>query len=214
MRSSFVMALCALFFIIAYTARAQITNSADSSMLVIIDGKPATHQQLEKMSKSSLFTIDFLSPAKARALYGLAGAQGALLVSTTGKKQEDPLVILNGREIPADSLNNVPFEQIHVLRGQQAINLYGPAAKEGAYLVKTAPEPVNVWVEVVDVKGRPVKGVQLINEENAVLAVTNNCGIALLENFPKGNYVKVHSKRYKPQQAQLSNQKEKFILKK
>ena len=187
---------------------------ADSSMLIIIDGKPATHQELEEMSKNNLFTIDFLSPAKARAIYGLAGAHGALLVSTTGKKQEDPLVILNGREIPADSLNNVPFEQIHVLRGQQAINLYGPAAKEGAYLVKTAPEPVNVWVEVVDVKGRPVKGVQLINEENAVLAITNNCGIALLENFPKGNHVKLHSKKHKPQQAQLANQKEKFILKK
>lgn len=212
MKNRFKIILAGLFLLCAIAVIAQ-TTGAGHSALIIIDGKPATEQELEALQQKKLFEIQFLNPSKAQALYGPAGANGALLVTTLGSAaSEEPLVLLNGRPIPADSLQKVQFEKIDVIRGQQALNLYGPAGKDGVYLVQAAPELTDVWLEIRNKKGKPVKGAQLTDEQGNVLAVSNSCGIITLENFSKGTNVIVKSKKYKPQTVSISSKKQNIIL--
>ena len=212
MKNRFKIILAGLFLLCAIAVIAQ-TTGAGHAALIIIDGKPATEQELEALQQKKLFEIQFLNPSKAQALYGPAGANGALLVTTLGSAaSEEPLVLLNGRPIPADSLQKVQFEKIDVIRGQQALNLYGPAGKDGVYLVQAAPELTDVWLEIRNKKGKPVKGAQLTDEQGNILAVSNSCGIITLENFSKGTNVIVKSKKYKPQTVSISSKKQNIIL--
>ncbi|AHM61201.1 TonB-dependent receptor family protein [Flammeovirgaceae bacterium 311] len=216
MKMYITVVLAGLFILLNFDARAQ-SRGGGNETLIIIDGQPATEQELQALSDSSHFEIQYLSPQKAQAIYGPAGAKGALLLTKSkpsGQNKAGPLVVLNGKPVPADSLEHIPFQKIDVLRGRQAINLYGPAAKDGVFMVEAAPEKAHFWLEIVNKKGKPVKGAQLLDEEGNVLAISNKCGMALLENFPVGSNVTIKSKRYQPLQLGISDRKQKIILSK
>ncbi|WP_225000277.1 hypothetical protein [Cesiribacter sp. SM1] len=206
--------LAGLFILQSFVAVAQ-NRSAGQEVLIIINGEPATEKELQAITEREPYEIQYLSPQKAQALYGPAGAKGAMLLTTTPvRKANKPLVILNGKPVPADSLKQLPFKKIDVLRGRQAINLYGPAGKDGVLLVEAEAEKTDVWLEIVNKKGRPVKGAQLLDKDGNVLGTTNKCGLALLENFTRGNSVTVKSKRYQTLQLDISDRKQKIILSK
>ncbi len=209
----YIKILLAGFFILQSFAAVAQSRSGGQEVLIIINGQPATEKELQAITENEPYEIQYLSPQKAQALYGPAGAKGAMLLTTTQvSKENKPLVVLNGRPVPADSLEQLPFKKIDVLRGRQAINLYGPAGKDGVLLVEARPEKADFWLEIVNEKGKPVKGAQLLDKEGNVLATTNKCGLALLENFKRGSSVIVKSKRYQPLQLGVSDQKLKIIL--
>lgn len=220
-RYVWVLLLCLVSIGTVAMAQEQLPKAA---LVVVIDGKLASQEVLEQLPEEAIHTIQFLPPQKAKLIYGAAGANGALLVKTKQleetltesrvESQKEPLVVVEGKVMPADSLSKMEFERIDVVRGQQAINMYGPAAKDGVYLVSKEKERLDAWLKVEDKKGRPVKGAELVDEAGTTLAITNNCGLAWLEGVEKGKNIKVLRRRYQPVETRITEKKQIVILQK
>ena len=168
------------------------------SLLVVINGEISGRENLDEIS-DQIDRIHYLSAREAANLYGAAGAGGALLVKTRKQEEEEPLVLIDGQKVPVDSLQERSFRKIDVIRGQQAMNIFGPTAKDGVWLVQTLDESqlLRVQLEVKNKKGKGLKGIQIKNKEGKLLGVTNHCGIAIVENLSVGNSVVLLDKKNK-----------------
>ena len=208
MKNTLIAAFWLFSFFGIFTAQAQQKDA----ILVIINGEPATQQELEEISEQ-IEEIQFLSPRDAAHIYGVAGAGGAFMVKTKKSKKE-PVILLNGTRVPEDSLQGTSFEKIDVIRGNQAINLYGPAARDGVWLVQAeeTPQKENVLLEVKDSKGRGLRGVAVKNEREQLLATTNKCGMVVLENFSFGESVTLIGKKGSTKKIKIDNPVNSIIL--
>lgn len=111
------------------------------SIRVLIDGRPAPIDEVNRLPAETIQQMHFLHGRDAINLIGPAGAGGVLLVKTKGKKEgQEPIVLKEGKRIPWTSLENGSFSRIHVIRGEQARNLYGPGAAGGVLLVQGEKE--------------------------------------------------------------------------
>ena len=103
---------------------------------VLINGRQAAAEDIEKLPAQSIQQMHYLHGRDAINLLGLAGAGGVLLVKTSSQKELlQPVVLKEGARISIDSLERTSFSRIDVIRGQQALNLYGPGAAGGVLLV-------------------------------------------------------------------------------
>ncbi len=180
-----------LFLLILAEAGAQNPDSLKA--YIIINGIPSSQQELDKVRKDSTVVIHFIPGNKAVPLYGPQAKNGALVATISpGKTMAEPVVFLEGRRIPLDSLNFNNVERIDVIRGQQAVNLYGPAGKNDVYIVhKGPPLFIDVIMRITDKNGKPVKKAEVIGENGSILAKSDKCGWVSLENFSMGNTVTI-----------------------
>ncbi len=184
-----------LFLLASCSAFAQ----EDSRIYIVIDGIPATDEAYEKVQSDTTAEMHFLPASKAVPLYGPVAAKGALLITTRNARQsQNPVFLLEGRRIDQDSINYSDIRRIDVIRGQQALNLYGPAAKDGVYLLhREKNTPVNVILRLVDERGNPVRRGKVISENGSILAESDKCGWIMLENFSLGNTVTISAGKKK-----------------
>lgn len=212
---SFILAFTVLWmFSGSGLLRAQDVNES-KPLLVVIDGEMASQEILDTIPQEQIEHIHYLMERDARAIYGMAAPYGALLVKT--KKKMKPVIFKDGQPVPADS-NDLYFDRIDVIRGQQAINLYGPGAKDGVYLLHTEEgnkeKRLDVLLEVVNSRGKPVKGATITDESGKVLAISNNCGMAYVENLLVGNNISIFSKKYQRKDIPVGEKRVKIQLQK
>ena len=122
-------------------AQEQEKEAEATSIRVLIDGKPALIEEVDSLPAETFTQMHYLHGRDALNLMGPAGAGGVLLVKTSSKQELPEAVALKGgRRIPLDSLEGTFFNHIHVIRGQQARNLYGPGAAGGVLLIQPKKE--------------------------------------------------------------------------
>ena len=159
-------------------------------LYVIIDGKPATAEAFQRIQSDSATVIYFLPPEKAVALYGPVAAKGALIITSRKKPVENPVFLKNGERIHPDSIDYKNVTRIDVIRGAKAVDLYGLAGKDGVYILhEEEAQPTDVILRWTNEKGNPVKRGKVISENGSILARTDKCGWAVLENFSLGKSV-------------------------
>lgn len=185
------------------------------ALLIVIDGKISTQQALDSIPQERIRQMDYLKGEDARAIYGLAAAQGALQVKTSNG--QNPVVMKDGQPVTEDSLAKLEFKRIDVIRGQQALNLYGPGAKEGVYLFHSAKEKekrMDVLLEIMNAKGKPVNGAIIKDENEKILAISNKCGMAYVENLLEGQDISIFSQGYQRKDTTILENRVKLLLEK
>lgn len=189
-------------------------STANKSILVVINGVIASNEALKKIPEDEIKSMHYLSSRDARQLYGMAGAHGALLVKTEKEKRKQPVILREKNNIPVDSLEENSFTRIDVIRGRQALNLYGPAGKDGVLIMHSPDERIDALLEVVDVKGKPLSGAEIKNEAGEIIAVSNDCGMAYLEKLIPENNLSISHKKYHSKNVNIENKKVKIVLEK
>lgn len=210
--------ICALVILGIFTGsmalKAQDMQKS-KALLIVIDGEISTQQALDSIPRERIQQMDYLKGQDARAIYGLAAAQGALQVKTNNG--QNPVLMKDGQPVTEDSLANLEFKRIDVIRGQQALNLYGPGAKEGVYLFHSAKEKENrmdVLLEVMNAKGKPVNGAIIKDENEKILAISNKCGMAYVENLLEGQDISIFSQEYQRKDTTILENRVKLLLEK
>ena len=160
---------------------------------ILINGQPSTEEQLDKVRSDSTVVIHFIPGNKAVPLYGPQAKNGALIATISqGKTLPEPVVFYEGKRIPFDSINMNTVKRIDVIRGQQAVNLYGPAGVNDVYIVhKGYPLFIDVIMRITDKNGKPVRKAEVIGDNGSILATSDKCGWVSLENFSVGNTVTI-----------------------
>lgn len=195
-------------FLIVLFMASFVHAQQEARIYIVIDGIPATDEAYEKVQNDSTVVMHFLPPAKAVPLYGPVAAKGALLI-TTGKAESAtrPVFFREGSRIDPDSLDYSNVQRIDVIRGRQAINLYGPAGKDGVYLLHEEEKPtVDVILRLTDKKGNPVKRGKVMSENGSILAESDKCGWVILENFSLGKTVTISTGKNKTTQLVITRQ--------
>jgi hypothetical protein len=184
-------------------------------LLVVIDGEMSSQEVLDTIPQEQIEHIHYLMARDARAIYGMAAPYGALLVKT--KKNMNPVIFKDGQPVSADT-HELDFDRIDVIRGRQAINLYGPGARDGVLLLHTEEgnkeKRLDVLLEIVNSRGKPVKGATITDESGKVLAISNNCGMVYVENLLVGNNISIFSKKYQRKDIPVREKKVKIQLQK
>lgn len=185
-----VLSTCFLLFTLAAIAQ----ESDSSSFYLVIDGERATQSEFNKMQLDSTAVIHFLKADKAMDLFGPAARNGALIISghTEIEDQKKAIYLYRNQRISADSIEFNNVSRIDVIRGRQALNLYGVAGKNGVYIIHDQkPQFTNVILRITDKNGKPVRNATIKNKNGSILAKSDKCGWVNLENFSIGNTVTI-----------------------
>ncbi len=181
--------LSSAFLLFSMAVMAQKSDS--TSFFLVIDGEQATQEEFRKIQNDSTVIIHFLKGDRAIELYGPAARNGALITSRPDPSNKG--VFFYGKtRISADSVDYSNISRIDVIRGRQAIDLYGPGGKDGVFILhENKPEFANIIIRITNNKGNPVGKATVKNKNGSILAKSDKCGWVILENFSLGNAVTI-----------------------
>ncbi len=122
--------------------------SASIDSLILIDGKEATPSEVAELSLERIKRKRSLSPQEATALYGERGGHGAVVVETKRVFAKAPklsslsiaMLVIDGQVASLTDLGSVPPERQEtnrLLRGDEAVALYGEGARPGVLVITT-----------------------------------------------------------------------------
>jgi len=120
--------------------------SGSQNPIVVIDGKIASYDKLEKMNPKNLKSVDVLKDASSTAIYGSRGSNGVILISTknaVNDTQKEPLYIIDGVPLKKENnhiAENLPKAEIKnrkEYKGEKAKKKYGKVAKNGCIVITT-----------------------------------------------------------------------------
>jgi len=121
-----------------------INNSKNP--LVVIDGRIASHKDLQKMNPNNLKSVDVLKDASSTAIYGSRGSNGVIMVTTKNnsvKPQEEPLYIVDGNPIKKENnyiienLSDTDIKSKKEYSRAKAVKKFGKIAKKGCVEITT-----------------------------------------------------------------------------
>ena len=140
----------------SFAARKGVKFSSVEEMLVeplgdgkepvfIVDGSTVPKETLDNMDPDKIATINVYKDEKAIEKYGEKAKNGVVVVRTKKKEKislvpsdtdekAQPLIIIDGEEIPRGSLKDLDpddIEKINVVKGEKAIEKYGEKGKNG-----------------------------------------------------------------------------------
>jgi bla regulator protein BlaR1 len=150
MKKSHLLWLLIWFIAISLAAQTDPTASNNKSgNLVMIDGK-VCNTELKTIDPKIIKSVTVLKGQEALNIYGEAGKNGVILVTTNQpnsdrKLDSKVLVIVNGKAC-STGLNLIDpkkIESVTVLKDQEALKIYGEAGKKGVILVTLANEKPN-----------------------------------------------------------------------
>ncbi|MDT0646763.1 TonB-dependent receptor plug domain-containing protein [Zunongwangia sp. F260] len=169
------------------------TQTLDSSQneeneedpLYVLNGVPSKKAIIDTIHPENIQKVNVLKGAKATALYGSSGRQGAVLISTKASEsyiesqnnnpenvvkirkisgtinQDAKLIIVNGKikedDFNLDSIDPETIERIEVVKGEKAISGYGEKAKNGVINVVLKDSERNPSSEAKTIKRRKQK---------------------------------------------------------
>ena len=137
-------------------------KSEISDMVIVVDGKVIPREELKLIDPNSIDYIKVYKGKEAVDLYGKKAKNGAIVIHSinpnkpssismnlVGKPKntlglnpfsgkESPMYLLNGKQVKGVTLNELSpndIENISVLKGESATELYGDKAKNGAILI-------------------------------------------------------------------------------
>ncbi|HEX6751701.1 MAG TPA: TonB-dependent receptor plug domain-containing protein [Longimicrobium sp.] len=145
--------------------RASEGASVSARPMVIVDGKVYTTENgVPEIDAAQIANIEVLKGDAATRVYGQAGANGVVIITTRagaeGGEQrialdpgatfrirgnatvaaENPLVLVDGVVVPVSALRDIDADDIRdiqVLKGPAAVQQYGDRAADGVVLVRT-----------------------------------------------------------------------------
>jgi hypothetical protein len=109
-------------------------------------------------------------------------------------KAKKPIVMLNGTPV-TDTLTLNKFDRIDYIRGKKAVDLMGPKAANGIFVI-SADGTIPVYGEVVDKKGNKIKRAEVMSKEGTVLMITNSCGNFFIPSVRIGERLTIRKKGY------------------
>lgn len=214
MKSPIVMLLIHFFFVSATYGQEpkHPTEEKEENQYIIIDGKEATAKELEALPSEAIGKIQILSSRDAMNRYGIQGAHGALVVHTVKAGNEAPLTIIDGKITMKDSSQLHSFQKIKVLNPRDAMELYGPLGKDGAYIVSTEEDSAPLFIKVLNSRSKPVKDVSIVNEKGEQMGTTDRCGNSYLERVNVGEELVLKKKGYETQSTHANTNAIEIIL--
>ncbi len=141
-----------------YKVKRDVNKVADNgNPLIVIDDVVSTNEILEGINPDEIEVIHILKGESAKEKYGQKAVDGAIEVITKGKidaskesaplinltlpdEKNQPLIILDGKEVLPDIKNNLKpddIASINVLKGEKALEKYGNKAKNGVVEITT-----------------------------------------------------------------------------
>jgi len=139
---------------LSHKGSARIDTSDDS--LIIVEGKEISKEDLNKISPERMESVSILKDEDSKSKFGANDKDGVVLIRTKDRKEKSnrvhsvrikefgklkkaPLYVINGTKVSTKKLELDPdqIESMNVLKGEEAIALYGKAAKNGVIVIKT-----------------------------------------------------------------------------
>ncbi|SHI39753.1 TonB-dependent outer membrane receptor, SusC/RagA subfamily, signature region [Hymenobacter daecheongensis DSM 21074] len=144
--------------------------AATGEKLYFVDGQPVSKAVVDKLDPNTLESMNVLSGPAATEAFGSSAAAGVVIITTKKNKDSaavkafnakhhityapaDPkamarqlagkLIILDGQEITAEQLQNLPPDQIQamsVYKDEDAVRKFGEKGRKGVIEVKTKPQ--------------------------------------------------------------------------
>ncbi|WP_347839060.1 carboxypeptidase-like regulatory domain-containing protein [uncultured Draconibacterium sp.] len=162
----------------------KITNEDGEAPLYILDGKEIG--KVEEISAEELESISVLKDESATTLYGEKGKNGVIIFTTKerGKnKMRNAVLIKDGKKYDGEvsDIDAESIESINILKGESAIEKYGPAAKDGAIVIKSknaakiegAPlvyvDGIKYEGEMDDIKPEDIESISVLKDATAVV---------------------------------------------
>ena len=124
-------------------APAQVTK-ADNA-LFILDGKPVTKQEIDKLDPNGIESVIVLKDKTATDKYGDKGKNGVVEIISkpdSGKTASAALYVLNGKVVSketVDKLDPATIEKVDVLKDNTATEKYGDKGKNGVIEITLKP---------------------------------------------------------------------------
>ena len=121
-----------------------LTNSTflnGNPPLILVDGKKITHDEMSKINKNTIESINVLKDAIAVNKYGDEGKNGVILIKL--KPFTRMLYVIDGKIMPKDfdwdKINLNDIASMAVLKDKQATDKYGDDGKNGVIEIKMKP---------------------------------------------------------------------------
>lgn len=123
-----------------------------------------------------------------------------------------PVIYLNGAPV-TDSVAIRKFDRIDLIQGKKAIDLLGPQASKGIYII-SADGKIPVYGEVVDTKKNKIKNAAIISSDGRVLITANKCGTFFLPAMQIGETITIRKKGYQEEIIRIQQTHQIIQLKK
>ncbi|MEE9364068.1 MAG: M56 family metallopeptidase [Cellulophaga sp.] len=129
-----------------------VANSMLSSIkgkkdpIYILNGKKITKKELEKVSTTSIKSINVLKGKEAVKLHGKNAKGGVVIITSKLKSspkekfnlnKDKALYIIDGKEAKSTSVNPDQIKDVNVLKGKAATDEYGDKGKNGVLVIRT-----------------------------------------------------------------------------
>lgn len=109
--------------------------------IYVIDGKEVTDDEVSKFDVNRIKSTHVLKGEKATTQYGEKGKNGVILITTKEPSLPgNPLYVINGKETTSDEAKDIApdnIKSIDVVKGEQAMSIYGEKGKNGVIIITT-----------------------------------------------------------------------------
>lgn len=118
----------------------ELKGDSKNPPLYIVDGEEV--ESAEHLEPNDIESISVLKGESATSLYGDKGKNGVVLINTkeaSKKKMRNAVVIVDGKKYDGDvnDIDPTNIKSMKVLKGESATDKYGPAAKDGAIVIRS-----------------------------------------------------------------------------
>ena len=121
-----------------------IGGGCDEEVLRVVASMP---KFIPGKQKGKNVRVEYMLPVKFKLEGGTKKADKAMIDPTKSMKDHGALIILDGKEVPHSSINQLSpnnIERVDVLKGEAAIKKYGKKGKDGVVLITTIKSDVTV----------------------------------------------------------------------
>jgi N-acetylmuramoyl-L-alanine amidase len=159
----------------------QLKSKVPSNILFIVDGKIVPKKEAMAINPNDIQSVNVLKDEAAKKLYGEKGKNGVVIINKKSKempavifldkidKTKEPLYFLDGKEISEDQLRPLSpgsIESIKILKGENAIGIYGQKGKNGVILILSKHDDLNKLVSVRADANTNANSIHFNNEKN------------------------------------------------
>jgi TonB-dependent SusC/RagA subfamily outer membrane receptor len=130
--------------------------SDTTNPIYYVDGKEISNKEMKKIPADNIYSINVLKDKSAEKKYGAKGKNGVIEIYTKNKMEnttfvnadgktifevpDNKLIIIDGKESPNSEFKKInpnDIESVTILKGENAVKIYGLKAKNGVIRIMT-----------------------------------------------------------------------------
>lgn len=162
-------------------------ENSDAKPLFLLDGKEITDKEMKNVEPNEIESINVLKDKSATTIYGEKGKNGVIIITSKNNKNTlgNPTYIVDGvysEKGVVDKIDASDIASVNVLKGNEAIKMYGENGKNGVVTINTkrtlnienSPVKEDVMNYIQKQKTKKMKSARIEGKDNKVITAGIN----------------------------------------